>query len=188
MAISGIAKIRANPHFSVDFFRIKAYYSIVRMGKAKAASDGGGTKEAKAERLKCFAVLYRKVAHFWQNFSASVFSVCSCSNSLVAAGRAVAWRLLRLGVGFFMWILAAMERKERRDKNLCSSSLRSMRSFAANSSSVSAGRVAHFRPFRGKSIETPLHEPFTRQTERFQSSPVKAGQAKLSPIKPLFLP
>ena len=40
-----------------------------------------------------FAVLYRKVAHFWQSFSASVFSVCSCSISLVAAGRAVPLRL-----------------------------------------------------------------------------------------------
>ena len=39
-------------------------------------------------RLGDFAVLYRKVAHFWQSFSASVFSVCSCSNSLVAACRA----------------------------------------------------------------------------------------------------
>jgi hypothetical protein len=38
-----------NPYFSVDLFRIKAYYWIVRMGKAKVASDGGGTKEAKAE-------------------------------------------------------------------------------------------------------------------------------------------
>jgi hypothetical protein len=43
-------------------------------------------------------------------------------------------------------------------------------------------------PFRDKSIEVPLHEPFTRQTERFQSSPVKPGQDKLSQIKPLFLP
>ena len=48
---------------------------------------------------------------------------------------------LRLCVGFFVWILAAIERKERRDKNLCCSSLRSMRSFAAITSSVSAGRV-----------------------------------------------
>jgi hypothetical protein len=36
---------------------------------------------------------------------------------------------------------------------------------------------AHFRPFRGKSIEVPLHEPFTRQTEFSRSSPVKANQA-----------
>jgi hypothetical protein len=38
-----------NPHFSVDIFLIKAYYSIGRMGKAKAAADGGGTREARAE-------------------------------------------------------------------------------------------------------------------------------------------
>jgi hypothetical protein len=31
-------------------------------------------------RLSVFAVLYRKVAHFWQSFSASVFSVCSREN------------------------------------------------------------------------------------------------------------
>jgi hypothetical protein len=37
------------PHFSVDIFLIKAYYWIVRMEKAKWASDSGGTKEAKAE-------------------------------------------------------------------------------------------------------------------------------------------
>jgi hypothetical protein len=48
----GIAKIRANPPFSVDIFRIKAYHWIVRMGKAKASSDGGGAKEAKAEMVK----------------------------------------------------------------------------------------------------------------------------------------
>jgi hypothetical protein len=36
-------------HFSVDNFRIKAYYSIVRMEKAKVASDSGGTKEARVE-------------------------------------------------------------------------------------------------------------------------------------------
>jgi hypothetical protein len=31
--------------------------------------------------------------------------------------------------------------------------------------------------FCGKSIEVPLHEPFTRHTELFQSSPVKRNQA-----------
>jgi hypothetical protein len=31
--------------------------------------------------------------HFSQSFSASVFSACSCSNSLVAAGRVASWRL-----------------------------------------------------------------------------------------------
>ena len=44
-----IAKIGKNPHFPVDLFRIKAYHWIVRMGKAKAVSDGSATKEAKAE-------------------------------------------------------------------------------------------------------------------------------------------
>jgi len=39
-----IAKILENPHFSVDIFRIKAYYWIVKMEKAKWASDRGGTQ------------------------------------------------------------------------------------------------------------------------------------------------
>jgi hypothetical protein len=33
-------------------------------------------------------------------------------------------------------------------------------------------------PFRGKSIEVPLHEPFTRLNDRCQSNPVKAGQGQ----------
>jgi hypothetical protein len=74
----GIAKIRGNVHFSVDFIRIKAYYSIVRMEKAKAQSNGGGTKDAKTE-MPCLAILRN-----------------SNSNK----------------------ILAAKERKERRDKSL----------------------------------------------------------------------
>jgi hypothetical protein len=40
----GLARIRSNPHFSVDISRIKAYYSIVRMGKAKVQSDGAGLR------------------------------------------------------------------------------------------------------------------------------------------------
>jgi hypothetical protein len=42
-----IANILENPRFSVDIFHIKAYYWIVRMEKAKAASNGGAPKEAK---------------------------------------------------------------------------------------------------------------------------------------------
>jgi hypothetical protein len=53
-----------------------------------------GNRTAKTEKTPCaFALLYRKVAHFWQHFSVSVFSVCSCSNSLVAACRATPLRL-----------------------------------------------------------------------------------------------
>jgi hypothetical protein len=44
-----VGEPRLNPHFSIDNLRIKAYYRIVRMGKAKAASAGGGAKEAKTE-------------------------------------------------------------------------------------------------------------------------------------------
>jgi hypothetical protein len=56
------------------------------------------------------AVLFPRMAHFWQNFYFSVLSVFSCSNSWVAAGRAKPLRdsrapgplvvtgLLRLGV------------------------------------------------------------------------------------------
>jgi hypothetical protein len=45
----GLAKIRKNSHFSVDISPIKAYYLIVKMGKARAASDAAEAKEAKAE-------------------------------------------------------------------------------------------------------------------------------------------
>jgi len=45
----GLAKIRKNPHFSIDLSPIKAYYLIVKMEKAKAAPDGGARNEAKAE-------------------------------------------------------------------------------------------------------------------------------------------
>jgi hypothetical protein len=44
-----LAEIRGNPHFSVDISSIKAYYSIVKMEKAKVASGGGWAKEAKVE-------------------------------------------------------------------------------------------------------------------------------------------
>ena len=44
-------------------------------------------------RLGDFAVLFPRTVHFRQSFSVSVFSVCSCSNSLVAACRARSWRL-----------------------------------------------------------------------------------------------
>ena len=43
--------------------------------------------------LCAFAVLFPRTVHFRQSFSVSVFSVCSCSNSLVAACRARPSRL-----------------------------------------------------------------------------------------------
>jgi hypothetical protein len=65
--------------------------------RSEGGADGGfSIREIREIRgsLPLFAagratLLYRKVAHFWQNSSASVFSVCSCSRSLVAACRAV---------------------------------------------------------------------------------------------------
>jgi hypothetical protein len=99
-------------------------------------------------------------------------------------------------------ILAVKERKEHKEKNLCcfffaifvffcgqfffgcgSVALGLLRLFAANPRSpngVESCKFYDFRafqPFRGKSIEAPLHEPFTRQTEFSWSSPVKANQA-----------
>ena len=60
-----------------------------RPGEGGRIADLTQRREGKA----FLSVPSRKVAHFWQNFSASAFSVCSCSNSLVAAGRAAARRL-----------------------------------------------------------------------------------------------
>ena len=49
----GLARIRQILHFSIDISRIKAYYAIVRMEKAKVARDGSRTKqtELKTELL-----------------------------------------------------------------------------------------------------------------------------------------
>jgi len=67
-----------------------------------SASKATGIFDAKAQVRKgakglfplgVFAVLFPRIAHFRQSFSVSVFSVCSCSNSSVAAGRAASWRL-----------------------------------------------------------------------------------------------
>jgi hypothetical protein len=41
---------------------------------------------------------------------------------------------------------------------------------------VATRRAGHFEPFRGKSIQVPLHEPFTRQTKTFKSTPIKPNQ------------
>jgi hypothetical protein len=61
----------------------------------------------KTTPTKTSALLYRKVAHFWQHFSVSVFSVCSCSNSLVAACRAARLAISAAGTSrCFPWPLA----------------------------------------------------------------------------------
>jgi len=46
-----------------------------------------------APDLCALAVLFTKTLHFWQSFPPSVFSVSSCSSSLVAACRAASLRL-----------------------------------------------------------------------------------------------
>jgi len=43
---------------------------------------------------------------------------------------------------------------------------------------VAAAHAGHFGLLRGKSMEPPLHEPFTRQTKFSGSNPVKSGQTQ----------
>ena len=51
----GLAKIRKNPHFSIDLSPIKAYYLIVKMEKAKAAPDGGAHEPLDDPRARLLA-------------------------------------------------------------------------------------------------------------------------------------
>ena len=54
--------------------------------KAKKGISTQSRQDAKTpRRKKLFAVLFPRTVHFRQSFSVSVFSVCSCSNSLVVA-------------------------------------------------------------------------------------------------------
>jgi len=72
-------------------------------------------------------------------------------------------------------------------RSLCSHVQRSLRYLRQSASICGQLRIpwrfasgfATFARFRGNSIQTPVHEPFTRRSEFSWSSPVKPGQTKL---------
>jgi hypothetical protein len=68
----------------------RVFFDILQ--RERGGESGQGDKDEGKSRI-LFAVRSIKIAHFRQNFSFSVSSVCSCSSSLVAACRAVPLRL-----------------------------------------------------------------------------------------------
>ena len=83
---------RCNPSESRGFAKILGPMDT-RLINAKARRRKGAPDSESGFLLCVFAVLSAKTLHFRQSSFPSVFSVSSCSGSLVAAGRAAPWRL-----------------------------------------------------------------------------------------------
>jgi hypothetical protein len=88
---------------------------------------------------------------------------------LDAAGRALQSRaIVQFQQNFYR-----KERKERRDKDLWYFFFAIYVFFVVNSSLAASGRAGPSAPFCGKSIEVPIHQPFTSHVGLF---PLKANQ------------
>ena len=143
-----LARILERVHFSVDFIRIKAYYSIVKMGKATAASDGAGTKTGFP--VFCFLDF------------CFLFSQFLLFPKMVQCLPSPGWpgRVIFLTPSFC----------------LPQNSNRVQPSEFFDFSTATVAFFAHFQPVCDKSTEVPLHEHFTPKTALSRSRPVKASQ------------
>ena len=163
-----VAKIRGNRHFSVDIFRIKAYYWIVKMGTATVASDSGGRKAAFPISRFLNFVLFGGIAplHHYISPSASVrFRPPQSRPIKVNQGKEKRGVFMtRYGKnGWFAGFRTAALG--------CNAATHSKN---PGNSLFTVLNSPFWPPFRGKSNEVTLHEPFTAQIRVFQ---IQANQA-----------
>jgi hypothetical protein len=105
-------------------------------------------------------------------------------------------------VAHFRQVFAAKERKEPRDKDLCSIFFVTFVIFCGKSlfgcggplweilgsnPSVAAGRAAHFAPLGGKSSQMLFNAQLTRHADSFLSSLIKPNQTKSNQIQLFFM-
>jgi hypothetical protein len=104
-----------------------------------------------------FAVLSTKTLHFRQSSPTSVFSVCSCPDSLVAAGRA-------------------------KPSRLCVESSFQVTPGQAQSNLVKPGQTISLTlTMRGKSMEAPVHQQLTHHPIKTR---IETGQTQSNLVKP----